>query len=118
MIDRFSASIPPSIRSTSGKVFYSGRTAFSSPSKLYILGLNPGGSPQEKVSETVESDTQRVLNGSADWSAYQDEEWEGKPPGTHGMQPRVRCLLRQLNLDPQKVPASNLIFVRDRKSVV
>jgi uracil-DNA glycosylase len=48
-----------------------------------------------------------------EWSAYTDEQWDhsGKP-GNCGMQPRVRHLLRRLNLDPRRVPASNLVFVR------
>ena len=45
-------------------------------------------------------------------SAYSDESWQGKSPGTHGMQPRILHMLRKLGLDPRQVPASNVIFVR------
>ncbi len=41
-----------------------------------------------------------------------DESWEGKPPGTWGMQPRVRHMLQLLGRDARRTPASNLIFVR------
>ena len=115
MIDKFAGLIPHSLLAHSGSVFYSGRKAFSTPSRLYILGLNPGGSPNEQAAETVDWHTKKVLNGAADWSAYQDEEWQGKPPGTFGMQPRVLHLLDQLKLEPRNVPASNVVFVRSAR---
>ena len=115
MIDKFAALIPQSLLKHSGAVFYSGRKAFSTPSPLYILGLNPGGSPKEQAAETVEWHTKKVLNEAADWSAYRDEIWRGNSPGTAGMQPRVLHLLRQLNLEPGNVPASNVIFVRSAR---
>lgn len=43
--DRFAALVDPDLYDRSGKVFYSGRAAFGAPSALYLLGLNPGGSP-------------------------------------------------------------------------
>ena len=95
----------------SGSVLYSGRSAFSRPSSIYIVGLNPGGSAIQQQQETIKKHMDDALQRQ-DWSAYQDESWQGKPPGTHGMQPRVLHLLRELRLDPRQVPASNLIFVR------
>src|SRR5258708_2375053 len=113
MITRFSALIPQSVLAQSGSVFYSGKTAFGADSKLYILGLNPGGSPSEQARETVQWHTDKVLkHESPDWSAYRDERWANRLPGTCGMQPRVLHILRQFNLDPGHVPASNLVFVR------
>jgi len=44
MIEDFASLIPDSLLERSGKGFYSGRTAFENTSKLYVLGLNPGGS--------------------------------------------------------------------------
>ena len=116
MINDFAALIPESLLSASGAVFYSGRAAFSAPSPLYILGLNPGGDPQDQADDTVKKHTDMVLNGKQYWSEYQDETWwEGREPGTSGMQPRVLHLLRRLSLDPQKVPASNVVFVRSAR---
>jgi hypothetical protein len=115
-IDLFSASIPPNLMGESGKVFYSGRSAFSRPSTLYVLGVNPGGDPESYAHETVRSHTRRVIQDlPADWSAYRDESWEGATPGSHGMAPRVLHLFAKLGLDPACVPASNLIFVRSRR---
>ncbi|MBI1390285.1 MAG: hypothetical protein GC154_17735 [bacterium] len=114
MIEEFVQLIPKSLLSKSGKVFYSGRAAFSSSSLIYILGLNPGGSPVKQKSETVELD---VLNDlPEEWSAYCDESWLNNPPGTHGLQPRVLHLLKKTKLDPRRIPSSNLIFERSSSS--
>jgi hypothetical protein len=96
----------------SGSVFYSGTAAFSGPSPVYILGLNPGGSPSRQADETIGRDLEDWLRGPPLWSAYVDESWEGKAAGTHGMQPRMLHLFRRLGLDPRRVPASNVVFVR------
>lgn len=114
-IEHFAALIPAQLLAESGKVFYSGRSAFAHRSPLYVLGVNPGGAPENYPTETVGNHTRLVLEELPDdWSAYRDEVWEGAAPGTYGMAPRVLHLLRQLTLKPDKVPATNLIFVRSR----
>lgn len=113
MIEKFAKIIPAELRSRSGKVFYSGRRAFSKPSTLYMIGINPGGDPLNHKKETVENHTTAVLQTYPDdWSAYRDESWEGRSPGTYGMATRVIHLLNKLDLDPGSVPSSNLVFVR------
>jgi len=98
MIEDLARHIPTSLLDRSGKVFYSGRLAFGTPSELYMLGVNPGGGPQELQAETVASHSEEVLQQLPDdWSAYRDESWSGKSPGTRGMQPRVLHLLRNLS---------------------
>lgn len=115
-IERFAALIPTELLSESGKVFYSGRSAFSNPSPLYVLGVNPGGAPENYPTETVGNHTRQVLEELPDdWSAYRDEVWEGAAPGTYGMAPRLLHLFGQLKLQPDQLPASNLIFVRSRR---
>jgi Uracil DNA glycosylase superfamily len=115
-LEDFARAIPSTLMEESGKVFYSGRDAFSSPAPLYVLGVNPGGDPANYSAETVERHTSQVLGElSSDWSAYRDESWEGALPGTYGMAPRVLHLFRKLNLSPGAVPASNLFFVRSRR---
>jgi hypothetical protein len=104
--------IPATLLGHSGRVFYSGRGAFSAPNDAYILGLNPGGDPDRQVAETVSADLQRFRDGPGWWSAYADESWHGAAPGTWGMAPRVLHLLNSLGLDPRSVPASNVMFVR------
>ena len=114
-IEDFANLVPVSLATQSGKAFYSGRNAFSSLTQLYVLGVNPGGSPVNYPTETVGGHTQMILGMSnPDWSAYRDEAWEGMPPGTFGMAPRILHLFMQLGLDPGNVPASNLAFVRSK----
>lgn len=108
--------IPSELLAGSGKVFYSGKGAFSAKSQLYILGVNPGGDPDLMQNETIRSHTEWVSSRAPEgWSAYRDESWKGKIPGTHGMQPRMLHLLNALSLQPGSVPASNLIFLRSRR---
>jgi len=112
----FNELVPGELMGVSGSVYYSGEIAFGESRPVYLLGLNPGGSPVKQAAETVgrqlqfSSRPERKL-----WSAYVDEEWLGKPPGTHGMQPRVRYFCDKLGLDPRRTPASNLIFVRSAR---
>lgn len=105
--------IPSELRNQSGKIFYSGRNAFCKPAPLYVLGVNPGGDPNSLMDETVSSHTKWVLDKApANWSAYRDESWKAKPPGKHGMQPRLLHMFSRIGLDPGTVPSSNLVFVR------
>ena len=118
MIEDFAKLIPDSIMHRSGKAFYSGRLAFSSPSDLYILGVNPGGDPEEYPDETVDSHTEWVLGSSPkNWSAYRDESWgtSGAEAGSRGMQPRILHFFRRLNMRPGEVPASNVVFARSSR---
>jgi hypothetical protein len=110
-------SIDPAILPRSGSVFYSGRAAFSKPSPIYLLGLNPGGDPVAQSTETVAVDIQEFRTPPSRWSAYADESWQGASPGTWGMQPRVLHMLNGLGLDPRDVPASNVVFVRSNNEV-
>jgi len=108
--------IPAELLPFSGKVFYSGRNAFSGPASLYVLGVNPGGDPGMQQEETVAAHTDWVANTApSDWSAYRDESWKSKPAGQHGMQPRMLHMFKVLSLNPGAVPASNLVFTRSRR---
>ena len=115
MIKDLAKNIPKELRNRSGSVFYSGRDAFSGSSKLYILGINPGGNPVDQAEETVDWHTRKVLDEKpGKWSEYGDESWEGYAPGKWGMQPRILHLFHKLHLEPGNVPSSNVIFVRSR----
>ena len=97
----------------SGKVFYSGREAFSSPSRLYVLGINPGGHPEDHSGETVRCHTQWVMDCAPyNWSAYRDEQWRRGRLGEGGIQPSLRHLFSVVGLDPGTVPVSNVVFAR------
>lgn len=116
MIEKFIEKIPSDLRSRSGSVFYSGVDAFSGEKDLYILGLNPGGAPDEQAKDTIEISINHILEKKPkNWSAYRDESWQGAKPGTWRMQPRVLHLLNYLNLNPGEVPSSNVIFIRSQR---
>ena len=114
MIEDFVIHIPASMRSLSGAVFYSGREAFNHASSLYVLGLNPGGKPEDYADATVERHTKKVIDSArSNWSEYRDEHWGGqKGPGEYGIQPSLRHLFDVVDLDPGTVPASNIVFAR------
>jgi hypothetical protein len=118
VIDQLFRAVPAQLLNESGRVFYSGRDAFGGTAPLYVLGLNPGGAPEKQAPETVLSQANQVFHElPANWSAYRDESWLGRPAGTSGMQPRVLHALRRLHLNPGRVPASNLIFVRTAREI-
>ena len=104
--------LPDALWPESGRLFYTGRTAFERASELYVLGLNPGGSPDKQADETIARDLDEWKQRPASWSAYVDDSWGGKPSGAGRMQRRVRHLFRALCLDIRAVPASNVVFVR------
>jgi len=112
--DKLISLIPKELKNKSGSVFYSGKEAFEGKKSLYILGLNPGGSPVRQGYQTLEYHTRKNLNKS-NWSEYRDESWDGNKPGTNRLQPRLLHLLGNLNLNPANVPSSNVVFVRTQR---
>lgn len=108
------AALPSDLKARSGKIFYTGREAFAEPSNIYLLGLNPGGDPDEQSDETIATSIRDFDERDTLWSAYACERWAGKNPGKHGMAPRVLHLLDRLGLDPPRTPASNVVFLRTR----
>ena len=82
------------------------------PGRVFLLGLNPGGSPQRLDLPTVGGSLDRLPAGEA--KVYLDTCWNGYALGEAPLQMRVTQLLRQLGEDPASVAASNLILVRSR----
>jgi len=104
--------IPEYLLKESGKVFYSGRNAFTGKKKIYVLGANPGGDSRTETHKTVESHNNFVLSQKPNWSSYIHESWRGKPPGEFRFPKRVIYLFNRLNLNPYEVPSSNVVFRR------
>jgi len=114
-LEYFFTLVPPNMRHLSGAVFNTGQAAFSEGSQpLYLLGINPGGTPETHQNETIVSHTQDVLAKDIPWCGYRDEMWDGRTAGTSGMQPRVQHMFKRLNIPIDQVPMSNLIFERSR----
>ncbi|MFN6037141.1 MAG: hypothetical protein ACK452_01640 [Bacteroidota bacterium] len=118
MLEELFKQIPKNLLKESGEVFYSGKNAFSGKKKIYILGINPGGSVENHINDTIEKQAKNAIRFSKrnpNWSEYKDGQWEGKSPGTHVFQIRMNHLLKNLNLSPYYIPASNLVFVRSAR---
>ena len=113
-MEDFAALIPESLKGCSGKVFYSGRKAFESPSDIYILGINPGGDPSDPDEISVGVHTTKVLDcRPCDWSEYRDEPWKkDSEPGSTPFQRRLQYLSNKISIGLGEIPASNLIFKR------
>ena len=117
MLQDFLERIPPELMQESGSVFYSGRAAFSKPAPVYLLGVNPGGSPASQQEPRIGTHCRSVLydENYENWSAYLDLAWGARTEkGGAPMQRRIAHLFQQLGLDLRKTPASNLIFQRSR----
>jgi hypothetical protein len=111
--EKLKSLIPPGQMNKSGAVFYSGKASFNAPSKIYILGLNPGGDPKLLRENTIQRQVSEIEDKTPpEWSAYSDESWQNAAPGAWGLQPRVLHMLKKLNVSPRHTPSSNLIFVR------
>ena len=82
---------------------------------MYLLGHNPGGSPDDQAANTVRASLEamptKTLNNYLD-EAWQTASGRSYSKGQAPLQRRVVWLLQELGLRPREVPASNLIFVR------
>ena len=111
--DRFAELVPSKLLGRSGEVFYSGRAAFSRPSLVYLLGINPGSEqkldPNEPKLRTAEENIEYVRQKPECFSLHYDKWEEGRRPL---MQQRLHYLFENTDLDPCTTPASNCIFVR------
>lgn len=116
MLEQFTRYVPSDLHARSGSVFYSGRAAFAEQRDLYVLGLNPGGDPDQQSADTIACQMRFVRDRSPDlWSAYCDEGWTARAPGTSTFQRRLRHLFSGIGADLRRTPSSNLIFVRSRR---
>ena len=114
MIEEFAELVPESLLDKSGAAFYSGRCAFGAPSDLYILGANPGGTPENLPDDTVAKNVRSALKEAPlNWSDYRDGCWTPRCTKTR-LQRGVMHLCDRLELDPGEVPASEVVFLRSR----
>lgn len=98
----------------SGDVLYSSAATIQ-PSPIYLLGNNPGGSPEGQADETILKSLSALPTKTANNSL--DEAWtmanrRDSEIGVAPLQERVVWLLSALGLKPRDVPCSNRIFVR------
>jgi len=107
-----------SILQCSGKVLYSSAATLR-PGKIYLLGHNPGGSPDEHSTQTVGASLGE-LPAKVD-NDYLDERWidrkKLRDAGDALLQRRAVWLLENLGFDVRSVAASNLLFSRSEAVV-
>jgi hypothetical protein len=72
--------------------------------KLYVMGLNPGGSDKLTIEKSLD------LIQDSEYNEY-TTEWD-RPAGEHPLQKNIRAIVEQFGLMTQDVCASNLIFIR------
>ena len=117
VISSFLEKIPNSLMDKSGTVFNSGRQTFELPSALYILGANPGGSPTSytRYNNTVQGNVEDALHHwGKEYSPFRDQRWGRYGPGRHPMQRGMLHLFSRVNRKPEKVPASEVVFLRSK----
>lgn len=111
MLDELIHLIPDSLLHEPGRAFNSGRLAFSAPSGIYILLLNPSyadDDPQQVVSQQAREVAKRKPE---DWCAFLDDQWGNRPPGKHFLQRNLLRLYARLGVSPRKAPSSQLVFL-------
>jgi len=106
--------LPQSLLDRSGSVFYSSRLAFQSKSKIYLLGLNPGGDPSAHEEFTIHRSLKEWRERDEPWSSYMEEIWTGAVKGESPVQLRVKHMMKKLDTDLCLTPASNVLFLRTR----
>lgn len=89
-----------------GKLLYSAGSTLK-PHDIYFLGTKPGGTLPTTIRESL-SDLDDGRN------EYLDYQWEGRPPGEHKLQKQVRRFVEGLGYGVRDVPATNIVFTRDR----
>lgn len=104
----------------SGAVFYSGPQALMACSPYYLMGLNPGGSPEKQKWENIEaslSHWEARIGNDKPWSEYLDGVWsDDEDPVNAGKsqhQINIQYLCESiLQCDINSVFAANAIFPR------
>jgi hypothetical protein len=102
----------PDILNKSGAVLYNGWSSLAD-GRLYVMGLNPGGDPEEIGKSVVES-----LGEVEEDHSELGKEWSKSHRGLHPLQKRVIELLkifwkeRDIEEEKKKVFWTNAIFLR------
>lgn len=96
--------------SESGAVFYSSPTTLQE-GPFYIMGLNPGGKPEEHPISINESLIHAFARSHQKYSSYVDEFW-GKGGTYSRHQKNVQALASVCGKDIRDIFSANFIFVR------
>jgi len=106
----------PQVLDRSGTVLYSNYYTLKQ-GKLYILGFNPGGDPEDRELkfQTIIKDIESERKLDREYNEY-FIKWGNYKPGEDPLQRSIRFLVEEVfGLNLREVCASNLIFLRSRK---
>lgn len=92
----------------SGSVFYTGYGTLLNPNGVYLLGINPGGNPEE-ITESVAKNLHDFQYRNPYFNAYLDEDW-----GDNDFQAGVKDACAKLGLSLREICGGNFIFERTR----
>ena len=97
-----------SLLAKTGAILYSSHET-RRPGKIYLIGLNPGGTGGPSLRENITKMLTRTEN------AYLDEVWgDYEEEGAAPLQKRIQWVLKTLGADTRDVFATNLIFAQSR----
>jgi hypothetical protein len=99
------------ILDVSGQVLYSGASTLR-PGEVYLLGLNPGGDPNNPRLLTIRQSLDDLV--STDSERREKNSYMMTWPSSNTLRRRVIWLLTRLRVNVEDVAASNLIFPRSR----
>lgn len=92
----------------SGSLLYSSFKTLKK-GKYLILGLNPGGDPEEKDTSTIRDSLEKAKDN--DYNAYYEDWNDGK---VHPLQENLKAIAGTLGMDLRDICATNLIYTRSR----
>ena len=111
-LEYFAKMVPENLLEESGEVFYSGRSAFSGASDVYLLGYNPGSdSADSRLNKVRDNIAKACRREDKRFSLYYQTWEEGRD---QKMQRGIKSLFSNTGLDPGETPASNCVFVRSK----
>lgn len=101
-----------------GRVLYSSVYSIRKwPIGVYVLGLDPGGSPEEH--KTIREDIGQREMRVRGYSALRDERWRKHAPGTlpYALHALQALQLLGYDIESDEIPVSNAIFSAQRDAI-
>lgn len=115
-VENARATLAPVLGRAGGILYSAARTL--GPGKLYIMGLNPGGDPENSKSHNIGMSLDQLPQRTS--NAYLDEAWDNRSrqleKGQAPLQRRIAFLAQSFGCELEDVCATNLIFMQTRSA--